>query len=46
MKTLDTNVLVYSIDTSEPTKRQQAIKLIGELTDQPETPSLLWQVAV
>ena len=46
MKTLDTNVLVYFIDTSEPAKRQQATELINELIDQPEPITLMWQVAV
>ena len=46
MKTLDTNILVYFIDSSEPVKRQKAIDLVGELVRQPEPTVLLWQVAV
>lgn len=46
MKTLDTNVLVYFIDTSEPAKRQRAIELVDEMIDQPEPIALMWQVAV
>lgn len=42
MTTVDTNVLIYYHDTSEPRRRQVAFDLITSLSDT----VLLWQVAV
>ena len=44
MNAVDTNVLVYAIDSSEPTKQAQAIDLLNELIPS-STSLLLWQVA-
>jgi len=41
MNAIDTNVLVYACDKTDPFKQGKAIRLIGELTDA----VLLWQVA-
>ena len=44
MNAVDTNVLVYAIDSSEPSKQAQAIDLLNELIPS-STSLLLWQVA-
>ena len=42
MNAVDTNVLVYTLDTRDPAKQRIARALIEEI----ESPVLLWQVAV
>jgi len=44
MNAIDTNVLVYAIDTQEPVKQQQALALLGRLRSSRST-VLLYQVA-
>lgn len=41
MNAIDTNILVYAVDTRDPAKRQQARHVIDHLHDG----VLLWQVA-
>jgi len=46
MNGIDTNVLVYAVDGSDPAKQSQAIGLLEKLSGQ-ETPLIIpWQVAV
>ncbi|MFM9963197.1 MAG: PIN domain-containing protein [Planctomycetaceae bacterium] len=45
MNAIDTNILVYSFDESEPTKRSIARQLIRQRISAKDT-VLLWQVAV
>jgi predicted nucleic acid-binding protein len=44
MNAVDTNVLVYSLDDSEPIKQAKARQLIRKLTADPDPTYLLWQV--
>jgi len=46
MNAIDTNILVYAVDTSEPQKQAQAIQLLDDLSKRSEPLVLLWQVAV
>ncbi len=46
MNAVDTNVLVYAVDESEPTKQAQAIGLLEKLSAQSVPLVVLWQVAV
>jgi len=45
MNAVDTNVLIYSIDEHEPSKRTKARNLIRHLRSIPVQTVLLWQVA-
>jgi predicted nucleic acid-binding protein len=45
MNAVDTNVLVYSLDDSEPAKQAKAQQLIATLVQPPADSVLLWQVA-
>ena len=36
MNAIDTNVLVYSFDTDDPVRQQQAIELIDRLSENPD----------
>lgn len=45
MIAVDTNVLLYAIDDSEPEKSRQALAPIEELTKAAQPLVLLWQVA-
>tara|TARA_R110002072_G_scaffold302354_1_gene484878 strand:+ start:57494 stop:57913 length:420 start_codon:yes stop_codon:yes gene_type:complete len=45
MNAIDTNVWVYSIDYDEPQRRQQAIELLNQLGQKPESTVMPWQVA-
>lgn len=44
MNAVDTNVLLYSIDANEPTKRLQAQQFLRQLHAGAEPAVLLWQV--
>lgn len=44
MNAVDTNVLLYSVDSHEPAKRDVAIQLLRRLRDADEPTVLLWQV--
>ena len=44
MNAVDTNVLLYSIDANEPTKRLKAQQLLRQLHAGAEPAVLLWQV--
>jgi predicted nucleic acid-binding protein len=44
MNAVDTNILVYSIDTQEPLKQAKAATLLRQLTAAPGHAILLWQV--
>src|SRR5688572_14282260 len=44
MNAIDTNVLLYSIDRNEPTKRLKAQQLLRQLQSSSEATFLLWQV--
>jgi predicted nucleic acid-binding protein len=46
MNAIDTNVLVYSFDTDDPVRQQQAIELIDQLSENPGDTVLPWQVIV
>ena len=46
MKAVDTNVLVYAFDSTEPAKRARALALIDGLVRTPGSALLLWQTAV
>ena len=46
MNAIDTNVLVYSFDTDDPIRQQQAIELIDRLSEKPDDTVLPWQVIV
>lgn len=46
MNAIDTNVLVYAADASEPQEQQVAIQLLDRLARETEPVVLLWQVAV
>lgn len=46
MNAIDTNVLVYSFDTDDPVRQQQAIELIDRLSENPDETVLPWQVIV
>ncbi len=43
MITVDTNVLVYRVDSREPVKRAQAQALLHQLDSASTLPLLLWQ---
>src|SRR5580765_2837632 len=45
MNAVDTNVLVYSLDASEPIKQVKAQQLLGRLSQPPTETILPWQVA-
>ncbi len=45
MKAIDTNVLVYTVDFSEPVKQTTALDLVTRLASSPEPAVLPWQVA-
>src|SRR5688500_9572271 len=45
MNAVDTNVLVYALDASEPAKQAKAQNLLARLISSPEDTVLLWQVA-
>ncbi len=45
MKTIDTNILVYSVDHDEPVKQPIAIDLLQQLVHSQSETVLLWQVA-
>ena len=44
MNAVDTNVLLYSVDSHEPEKRAAAMQLLRRLRDAEEPTMLLWQV--
>src|SRR5437667_383131 len=44
MNAVDTNVFLYSIDRSEPTKQLKAQQLLQQLRSAPQPTFLLWQV--
>jgi predicted nucleic acid-binding protein len=44
MNAVDTNIFLYSIDRSEPTKQLKAQQLLQQLRSAPEPTFLLWQV--
>ncbi len=44
MNAVDTNILLYSIDRSEPTKQLKAQQLLTQLRSAAEPTILLWQV--
>jgi predicted nucleic acid-binding protein len=44
MNAVDTNVLLYSLDTSEPVKQAKAMQIILQLAVDPQKTVLLWQV--
>ena len=46
MKAVDTNVLVYAFDSTEPAKQARAVALIDGLVKAPGSAMLLWQAAV
>lgn len=46
MIAIDTNVLVYAVDSSEPAKQAKAIALLDALSKQSEPLVVPWQVAV
>ena len=46
MNAIDTNVLVYAVDASEPAKQSRVIQLLTELSHEPKPLILPWQVAV
>lgn len=46
MNAVDTNVLVYAVDESEPAKQAKAIALLETLSAQSVRLIVLWQVAV
>ena len=43
---IDTNVLVYAVDSSEPVKQTKAIQLLEALSQSPQPLVVPWQVAV
>lgn len=45
MNAVDTNVLVYCVDATEPIKQSQAHELLGRLAQAPLETVLPWQVA-
>lgn len=45
MNAIDTNVLVYAVDSFEPAKQAQAIQLLDSLSQKSEPLVLPWQVA-
>ncbi len=46
MNAIDTNILLYTIDTNEPIKRAKAIAFLDRLNRDSSSSVLLWQVAV
>ncbi len=44
MNVVDTNVLLYSVDTNEPVKQLKAQRLLSQLRSANEPVVLLWQV--
>ena len=46
MNAIDTNLLVYAVDASEPAKQSRAIQLLTELSQESKPLVLPWQVAV
>lgn len=46
MNAVDTNVLVYAVDETEPDKQSRAIGLLDELSKRPVPLAVPWQVAV
>lgn len=45
MNAIDTNVLVYSVDSDEPLKQAAAIEFLDRINDSPAPTVLMWQVA-
>ena len=45
MIAIDTNVLVYAVDASEPDKQTKAIALLSVLSKKPDPLVVPWQVA-
>jgi predicted nucleic acid-binding protein len=45
MNAVDTNILVYAVDSTEPTKSARSIELIRELANASAPLVILWQVA-
>jgi predicted nucleic acid-binding protein len=45
MNAVDTNVLVYALDSDEPLKQARAHQLLDRLVQRPAETVLLWQVA-
>jgi predicted nucleic acid-binding protein len=45
MNAVDTNVLVYAIDPTEPVKQAKAVALLAQLTTPPVDTILTWQAA-
>lgn len=45
MNAVDTNVLVYALDSDDPVRQAKAHDLIGRLIQNPDDTVLLWQVA-
>ncbi|MBP87742.1 MAG: nucleic-acid-binding protein, contains PIN domain protein [Planctomycetaceae bacterium] len=46
MNAVDTNVLVYAVDATEPTKQARATAILGELSQRDEQLVVPWQTAV
>ena len=46
MNAIDTNLLVYAVDASEPAKQSRAIQLLTDLSQESKPLVLPWQVAV
>ncbi|MBX3439034.1 MAG: PIN domain-containing protein [Planctomycetaceae bacterium] len=46
MNAIDTNVLIYAVDSADPVRQSQAINLLNTLANDPDKVVLLWQVAV
>ena len=46
MITVDTNVLVYRVDSREPVKRAKAQALLHQLAQSADPPQLVWQALV
>jgi predicted nucleic acid-binding protein len=45
MNAVDTNVLVYAVDTSEPDKSERALEVLGDLRASGEPLVVVWQIA-
>ena len=45
MNAVDTNVLVYLVDSEEPAKQRQAVQLFDDLANKSAPTVLVWQVA-
>ncbi|QDT01198.1 PIN domain-containing protein [Adhaeretor mobilis] len=46
MNAIDTNILIYAVDTEEPEKSAKAIELLRRLSTEPVPLIVPWQVAV